>query len=75
MSGGVKAPIEVVLTHAWQVATGNAFAVEQYLHGHFREHQVIGEWFNGLDGALTELIQEQLAADPLTNGIVEMVTL
>ena len=63
------------MTHAWQVATGNAFAVEQYLHGHFREHQVIGEWFNSLDGALAELIQELLAAEPLTKEIVEMVSL
>ena len=75
LSGGVIAPVKVILTHAWQVATGNAFAIEQLLHGHFQEHQVIGEWFNGLDGALVELIQEQLADDPLTSEIVKSVSL
>ena len=47
------------------------FAIEQCLHGHFREHQVIGELFDSLGGALRELIQEQLVSDALTNGIVE----
>lgn len=73
LSGGVKAPIEIILSHAWLVNTGNAFAVEQYLHGHFREHHVIGEWFDGLDGALRELIQEQVASDSLINEIMETV--
>lgn len=75
LSGGVKAPVEVILTHAWKVNTGKAFAVEQRLHGHFREHQVIGEWFDSLDGALAELVQEQLSTDYLTSEITEAVAL
>lgn len=70
LSGGVKAPVEVIITHAWQVKTGNAFAVEQLLHGYFGEQREIGEWFNHLEGALPELIQEQLEHDPLTCDIV-----
>lgn len=73
LSGGVKAPIAVIITHAWKVETGNAFAVEQRLHGHFLDHKAIGEWFNCLDGALLELIQEQIAADSLIAEIVSAV--
>ena len=75
LSGGVKSPVEVVITQAWRVTTGNAFAVEQRLHGHFREHQVVGEWFNGLDGALTVLVQEQLDSDSLTRDIADRIDL
>lgn len=75
LSGGVKSPIEVILSQAWKVSTGNAFAVEQRLHGYFREHNIIGEWFDGLDGALVELIQEYLSDEPLTRNIMESVSL
>jgi len=75
LSGGVKSPIEVVLRHVWKVAADKAFAVEQYLHGQMREHRVIGEWFHSLDGALAELVQEQLADDPLVRNIVDEVCL
>jgi len=61
LSGGVKGPLEFVMTYAWCFQPGLAYIAEQSLHGLFDNFRRKGEFFMDMDGLLGEWASEAIS--------------
>ena len=62
LSGGVKGPLTFDIKFFWKFDSGEAFAVEQAMHGKFSHYRKDGEFFNGLDRILPELVDDEITS-------------
>lgn len=62
LSGGVKGPLTFDIKYFWKFESGEAYAVEQAMHGRFSHHRKDGEFFNGLDRILPELVDDEITS-------------
>ncbi len=62
LSGGVAGPLEFVIKFYWEFESGEAYAVEQAMHGKFTQYRKNGEFFSNLNGLLPELVDDEITS-------------
>lgn len=62
LSGGVAGPLAFDVKFYWEFDSGEAYAVEQAMHGKFSHYRKNGEFFNSLDRILPELIDDEITS-------------
>lgn len=60
LSGGVAGPLTFHIKFYWEFDFGQAYAVEQALHGKFFQYRKKGEFFHSLNRVLPELIDDEI---------------
>ena len=59
---GIIGPLEFIVRFHWKFMAGEAYAVEQAMHGKFSHHRKRGEFFDSLNGLLPELVDDEITS-------------
>lgn len=62
IAGGVVGPLEFIIRFHWKFKAGEAYAVEQAMHGKFSQHRKKGEFFDSIGGLLPELVDDEITS-------------
>lgn len=62
LSGGVAGPLEFTIKFYWEFESGEAYAVEQAMHGKFSKYRKNGEFFWSLNRLLPELVDDEITS-------------
>lgn len=62
LSGGVVGPLEFVIRLHWEFGFGEAYAIEQALHGKFSQYRKRGEFFSHFNYLLSELVDDEITS-------------